>query len=69
MKSNTNNGTDTSNSQSQLPSFHRTQSVSIYLKIILLYLKSFLQDETASSVNHTSANAAHKQVNSICIHR
>jgi Zn ribbon nucleic-acid-binding protein len=45
MKSNTNNGTDTNNSQSQLQSFHRAQS-----------------DETASSGNHSSANAGHKQV-------
>jgi hypothetical protein len=34
MKTNPNNGNDTTNSQSQLPSFHRTQSVNISLRII-----------------------------------
>ncbi len=42
MKSNTNNGTDTNNSQSQLPSFHRAQSVSIYLENYLCLFEMIL---------------------------
>ncbi|CAF0776307.1 unnamed protein product [Rotaria sordida] len=45
MKTNTNNGNDTTNSQTQLPSFHRTQS----------------DDIAVSSLNNTSTNTVHKQ--------
>lgn len=36
LKSNGNNGNDTSNAQSQLPSFHRTPTVSLSLRFLTI---------------------------------